>query len=97
MKLEESVFFVRYKKESYHYFFVLGMGGTHFLPELVGPAVAADLLLTGRTVTAEELLELKIVSKVTQTNICNSEQFKNLSNSTVLFQTGIAYVSLRPC
>ncbi len=44
------------------------MGGTHFLPELVGPAVAADLLLTGRTVPAEELLELKIVSKVNLTS-----------------------------
>ena len=40
------------------------MGGTHFLPELVGPAIAAELLLTGRTISAEEALEMKIVSKV---------------------------------
>jgi enoyl-CoA hydratase/carnithine racemase len=53
-------------------FSLIGMGGTHFLPELVGPAVAADLLLTGRTVAAEELLELKIVSKVNQNpKLCN--------------------------
>jgi enoyl-CoA hydratase/carnithine racemase len=41
-----------------------GMGGTHFLPNLVGPAVAAELLLTGRTITAEEALRLGIISKV---------------------------------
>ncbi len=41
-----------------------GMGATALLPALVGPAVAADLLLTGRTVGAEEALRLGLVSSV---------------------------------
>jgi len=39
-----------------------GMAATHFLPKLVGPQVAADLLLTGRVVDAKEAVELGLVS-----------------------------------
>lgn len=41
-----------------------GMAATHFLPALVGPQVAADLLLTGRLVGAEEALSLGLVARV---------------------------------
>ena len=41
-----------------------GMGGTYLLPEVVGPAAARDLLLTGRMVDAEEALRLGLVSRV---------------------------------
>lgn len=41
-----------------------GMGATHLLPEIVGPALARDLLLTGRTVDAAEALRLGLVSAV---------------------------------
>src|SRR3954467_1460272 len=41
-----------------------GMGGTHLLPEVVGEAHARDLLLTGRTVDADEALRLGLVSRV---------------------------------
>lgn len=41
-----------------------GMAGTFLLPEVVGPAHARDLLLTGRTVDAEEALRLGLVSRV---------------------------------
>lgn len=41
-----------------------GMGGTHLLPEVVGPAHARDLLLTGRLVDAEDALRLGLVSRV---------------------------------
>ncbi len=41
-----------------------GMAGTHLLPQVVGRAHARDLLLTGRTVTAEEGLRLGLVSAV---------------------------------
>ncbi|MDN5895382.1 MAG: enoyl-CoA hydratase-related protein [Nocardioides sp.] len=41
-----------------------GMAGTHLLPDVVGPAVARDLLLTGRIVDADEALGLGLVSKV---------------------------------
>lgn len=41
-----------------------GMAATWLLPDVVGPAVARDLLLTGRTVTAQEALALGLVSRV---------------------------------
>ncbi len=41
-----------------------GMAATHFLPQVVGPAAAAELMLTGRTITAEEALGMGLVSKV---------------------------------
>jgi enoyl-CoA hydratase len=41
-----------------------GMAATYLLPEIVGPAAARDLLLTGRAVTADEALRLGLVSAV---------------------------------
>jgi enoyl-CoA hydratase len=41
-----------------------GMAATHLLPDVVGPSAARDLLLTGRTVDAEEALRLGLVSRV---------------------------------
>jgi enoyl-CoA hydratase len=41
-----------------------GMAATWLLPDAVGPAAARDLLLTGRTVDAEEALRLGLVSRV---------------------------------
>jgi enoyl-CoA hydratase/carnithine racemase len=41
-----------------------GMGVTWLLPEVVGPAVARDLLLTGRMVDAEEMVRLGLASSV---------------------------------
>ena len=41
-----------------------GMGATWLLPEVVGPPHARDLLLTGRTVDADEALRLGLVSRV---------------------------------
>ncbi len=41
-----------------------GMGATYLLPRLVGPARAAELLLTGRLVPAEEALALGLVNAV---------------------------------
>jgi enoyl-CoA hydratase len=42
-----------------------GMGTTFLLPRLVGPGVARELLLTGRTVGAEEALELGLIHRLT--------------------------------
>lgn len=39
-------------------------GGTQFLPAVLGPAVALDLLLTGRTITALEALQMGLLSRV---------------------------------
>src|SRR5262245_27469064 len=41
-----------------------GMGCLYFLTRLVGPAAAADLLFTGRTLTAEEAHGLGLVNQV---------------------------------
>jgi enoyl-CoA hydratase len=41
-----------------------GMAGTHLLPDVVGPAHARDLLLTGRVVDADEALRIGLVSRV---------------------------------
>lgn len=41
-----------------------GMAATHLLPNVVGPAHARDLLLTGRVVDADEALRLCLVSRV---------------------------------
>ena len=40
------------------------MAGTYLLPDVVGPAHARDLLLTGRVVDADEALRLGLVSRV---------------------------------
>jgi enoyl-CoA hydratase/carnithine racemase len=41
-----------------------GMGTTHLLPLIVGPSLAADLLLSGRRVGADEALARGLVSRV---------------------------------
>lgn len=41
-----------------------GMAGTYLLPNVIGPAHARDLLLTGRVVDADEALRLGLVSRV---------------------------------
>ncbi|HKQ69009.1 MAG TPA: enoyl-CoA hydratase/isomerase family protein [Polyangiaceae bacterium] len=41
-----------------------GMGATWLLPRTVGAAAAADLLLTGRTIEAEEGLRLGVINQV---------------------------------
>ncbi|TNM37631.1 enoyl-CoA hydratase/isomerase family protein [Nocardioides albidus] len=41
-----------------------GMAGTYLLSEVVGPAAARDLFLTGRLVDADEALGLGLVSRV---------------------------------
>ena len=40
-----------------------GMAATHFLPRLVGPQAAADLLLTGRVIGAEEAVRMGLVAR----------------------------------
>ena len=41
-----------------------GMGATYLLPRLIGPAAAADLLLTGRAIDSDEALRLGLVNQV---------------------------------
>jgi enoyl-CoA hydratase len=43
-----------------------GMAATWLLPEVVGAAHARDLLLTGRTVAADEALRIGLVSRVVE-------------------------------
>jgi len=46
-----------------------GMAGTHFLPKIAGPQVAADLLLTGRLVTAQEALSMGLIAKIAEDSV----------------------------
>ena len=43
-----------------------GMGTTFLLPDVVGPALARDLLLTGRTIDAIEMVETRVVTAVVE-------------------------------
>ena len=44
---------------------VAGWGGTTRLPRLIGKSRAAELLLTGRMITADEALQLGLLNRVT--------------------------------
>jgi enoyl-CoA hydratase len=55
-----------------------GFGGTQRLPRLIGPAAALDLLLTGRTVSADEALALGLVQRVVPQDQLLSEAEKLL-------------------
>merc|ERR1712226_1715078 len=41
-----------------------GMGATHFVPKILGPSMAAELVLTGRVISAEEALRIGFVSSI---------------------------------
>jgi enoyl-CoA hydratase/carnithine racemase len=50
-----------------------GMASTFLLPNVVGPAAARELLLTGRAVSAEEALRLGMVSRVFADDVFEAE------------------------
>lgn len=50
-----------------------GMAATYLLPNVVGPAHARELLLTGRTVEADEALRLGLVSRVFEPEVFAEE------------------------
>lgn len=50
-----------------------GMAGTYLLPDVVGPAAARDLFVTGRLVEADEALGLGLVSRVVEPDAFREE------------------------
>jgi enoyl-CoA hydratase/carnithine racemase len=50
-----------------------GSGGTYRLPRLVGPARAAELILMGEIITAEEALNLGLVNRLVETGLAETE------------------------
>lgn len=43
-----------------------GMGATHFLPSIVGPQVASELLLTGKLILGEEAAQCGLVARTAE-------------------------------
>lgn len=67
-----------------------GMAGTFLLPDVVGPAAARDLFLTGRTVGADEALGLGLVSRVIE-----PEGFLDTVLATAVGVAGTAPIATR--
>jgi len=60
-----------------------GMAGTHFLPKLIGPSKAADLLLSGRIINSEEALNMGLVDKVCDDPVDEALEFaEDLATNT---------------
>jgi enoyl-CoA hydratase len=52
---------------------IAGWGGTTRLPRLIGKGRAAELLLTGRSISAEEALQIGLINKVTEPTMLMEE------------------------
>ena len=50
-----------------------GMGATYFVPRIVGPSIATELLLTGRIISADEGFRIGMLSKVCQADSLTQE------------------------
>jgi enoyl-CoA hydratase len=64
-----------------------GMGGTQMLTGIVGPKIASEILMTGRFVTAQEALNLGLVSQLTEPDLLlgkSLELAKKISEKSVM-------------
>lgn len=43
-----------------------GMGATHFLPSIVGPQIASDMMLTGKIISGEEAAKVGLVAQAVE-------------------------------
>jgi enoyl-CoA hydratase len=60
-------------------------GGTQYLPAIVGPARALDLMLTGRAITAEECLALGLVTRIADTDSPLLDQARAMARSITCY------------
>ncbi len=53
-----------------------GMGGTFLVPRIIGRAMATELLLTGRIISAQEALQIGLVSKLCAKDALHAEALR---------------------
>ncbi|MDO9443033.1 MAG: enoyl-CoA hydratase/isomerase family protein [Beijerinckiaceae bacterium] len=71
-------------------------GGTQFLPALIGPARALDLMLTGRSVDTAEAYAMGLVSRIAQPGLPLIEQARELAGQ-VTRHSQVAIDAIRRC
>lgn len=71
-------------------------GGTQFLPALVGPARALDLMLTGRSLEAPEALAIGLISRIAEPGVPLIDQARELAG-LVTRHSQVAIDAIRHC
>jgi enoyl-CoA hydratase len=71
-------------------------GGTQFLPALIGPGRAADLMLTGRAIGASEALSIGLINRIADPSSPLIDQALDYARSVTQFSP-VAVAGIRRC